>query len=568
MNYPNEMKRFITETKHIVITILLTISLTFFTAFNDVDFEIVKNLDIYYTLFKELNSYYVDNINPGELVKKSIDDMLESLDPYTNYIPESRIEDYQFMTTGQYGGVGASVVRKDGKIIITDVYENAPAQKAGLRAGDIVIAIDNHQTEGKTTEQISEYMKGQPGTFAELTIKRPTANGLKDTVISIGRDKITIGNVPYYGMVSDSVGYIVLSQFTEESAAHIQDALKELKEKNNAKSLILDLRFNPGGLLIEAVDIVNLFVKRGQEVVSTRGKSSQWNKSFKARNTPFDLDIPIVVMINSGSASASEIVSGALQDLDRAVVLGQRSFGKGLVQITRDLTYNCKLKVTTAKYYIPSGRCIQALDYSHRNPDGSVGHIPDSLISKFKTLNGRTVYDGGGVIPDLVTETNTPSKITSALFQQYLIFDFATQYILKHQTIDSPKKYKFSETDWNSFVSYIKEQKFDYKTTSAESLDKLIEVAKEEKYYDKSEQEFNALKSKLAADKEKDLVLFKDEIVKYLQDEIVARYYFQKGRIESSLANDTDIRKAVSMLSEKDLTTYKSILNGTYKEKK
>ncbi|TAE90170.1 MAG: S41 family peptidase, partial [Bacteroidetes bacterium] len=407
-------------------TLLIALGLFGLFSFNNAStnyFEISKNLDIFATLFREVNTYYVDDVDAGKLMKKAIDEMLESLDPYTNYISEAEAEDFRFQMTGQYGGIGSLVGTKGDYIVITDPYEGYPAQKSDLRAGDVLLEIEGKSTKGKSTSDISKLLKGQPGTQVKLLIKR---EGEGELLKVVTREEIQLKNVPYYGMVSDNTGYIRLASFTQNAGKEVHDAMVELKKNAALKHVILDVRGNPGGLLHESINIVNVFIPTGQEVVSTKGKVQEWDKSYKSLNQPVDVEIPLVVLTNRGSASASEIVSGSIQDLDRGVVIGQKTFGKGLVQSTRPLTYNSQLKVTTAKYYTPSGRCIQALDYSHRNPDGSVGNVPDSLKKVFKTKGGRKVLDGGGVDPDIATKQNNYSKITESLLTNYLIFDYAT----------------------------------------------------------------------------------------------------------------------------------------------
>lgn len=541
-----------------IVALVFTTSLFIFASFKDNSFEVSKNLDIFYTLFRELNLYYVDETDPGELIKDGIDAMLESLDPYTVYIPESRMEDYQLMTTGSYGGIGA-IIRQSGDFVaIIEPYEASPAVKAGLQAGDLIMSIDGKSIRGKNSSDVSDLLKGQPNSVLKLEIKRPGIEDVKN--FEITREKIQMSNVPYFGLINEKTGYILLTGFTEKAGQEVKKALVELKEKQKIESVILDLRGNPGGLLNEAVVISNLFVNKGQEVVSTKGKVKQWDKVYLATDDPVDIKIPVVVLVNSGSASASEIVSGSLQDLDRAVIIGTRTFGKGLVQITRDLSYNSKLKLTTAKYYIPSGRCIQALDYSHRNEDGSVGKVPDSLITEFKTLHGRKVYDGGGIVPDIATEPERISNISVSLITKDLIFEYATLFKLKHPTIAKAREFSISEEDYNDFVQFLATKDFDYKTNSEDKLNQLIETARREKYYEKSTDEFENLRKLLAHDKNKDLLTFKDEIVGLLNQEIVSRYYYQKGRIENSLSSDKDIKEAISLLS--DPLKYKEILSG------
>lgn len=522
------------------------------------NFEISKNLNIYYTLFRELNLFYVDEIDPGDLVKKSMDAMLTTLDPYTTYISESEIEDFKLMTTGEYAGIGSLISKHKDEVIIAEPYEGFPAFKAGLKAGDVLLEINGTSVLKKNTDDVSNLLKGQPNVPLTIKIKRPGTN--KTMEKKLVRENIQLKSVPYYGMVSDSVGYIILNQFTDKAAGEIKAALKNLKEQN-AKSIVLDLRGNPGGLLDQAIEIVNLFVEKGADIVSTKGKVSQWDKSYKATKTPFDSKIPIAVLVNRGSASASEIVSGAIQDLDRGVIIGQRTFGKGLVQTTRNLTYNTKLKVTTAKYYIPSGRCIQALDYSHRNEDGSVGKIADSLITEFHTKNGRSVYDGGGVLPDLKIESERYSSLTVNLIRNFMVFDYATLYANTHNKIAGAKEFKISDEEFEKFSQYIKEQEFKYESESTEILDALKKSAKEEKYFDISANEFEALTAKLTPNLDRDLIRFKDEISDLLAHEIIKRYYYQKGGIEYSLQEDKTLLKAIEVLENK--TEYSRILDGS-----
>lgn len=555
------LKKISKKIKVLFLSIFIIFSTLSFVAFTDNDFEITKNLDIYYTLFKEVNIFYVDDVDPAKLIKTSIDAMLKSLDPYTNYIPESQIEDYKFMTTGQYGGIGAMIRKQDDYVVISEPYENFPAQKAGLRAGDIIIAVNGDNIKGKTTSQVSDKLKGQPNTELKLEIKRPGVD--KNINISVMREEIKLSSVPYSGFVSDSVGYIRLSRFTRDAGKDVKQALNSLKNKN-VKSIILDLRGNPGGLLIEAVKITNIFIPKGEDVVSTKGKVSQWDKEYKAMFQTVDTKIPLVILVNRSSASASEIVSGALQDLDRGVVMGERSFGKGLVQTTRKLSYNAQLKVTTAKYYIPSGRCIQALDYTNRREDGSVGKVPDSLITKYKTKNGRVVYDGGGILPDIIKESESYSPIAFSLVVKNLIFDYATQYVLKHDSVPPPDKFVFTDDDFNDFVTFLSDKDFDYETNSVKDLEELIKSVKKEKYYKGNEAIFDSLEVKLAHDKNKDLQNFKTEISELLTEEIMSRYYYQDGRIQAMLLKDPIIDDAVNLLN--DTAKYKSILAGTCKD--
>jgi carboxyl-terminal processing protease len=500
--------------------------------------------------------FYVDEVDPGKLVKTSIDDMLSSLDPYTNYISEDQIEDFRFMTTGEYAGIGALISKQNNKIVIAEPYEGFPAQKFGLKAGDVLIEVEGKSTSEMSTEDVSNLLKGPAN--KPVKIKYERYGEKKPVTIDVVREKISIDAVPYYGMLDNKTAYIRLSSFTDNCSSDVKKALLELK-KNNPHSLLLDLRSNPGGLLNEAVEIVNLFVPKGSEIVSTRGKVTQWDKVYKATSNPVDTTINIAVLVNSGSASASEIVAGAIQDLDRGIIVGTRTFGKGLVQTTRDLSYNTKLKVTTAKYYIPSGRCIQALDYAHRNEDGSVGTVPDSLISEFTTKKGRKVYDGGGVVPDVVLESETLSSLSIALITKFMIFDFATKFSNENATIASPEEFAITDEIYNQFISFVKQNDFMYESKSEAELNDLIEHAKKDKYYNLAQNEFEALKAKLAPDFEKDAIAFSDEIKEMIQDEIVSRYYYQKGAIRAAIHDDKGIKKAIEELNSE--TAY----NGYFK---
>lgn len=543
--------------KSLAILAIVAISITSF-SFADSYFEISKNLDIMTTMYRELNTYYVDEIDPAKLMRTGMEAMLNSLDPYTNYISESEVEDYRFMTTGQYGGIGATIFSKNDLIVIRDPYEGFAAQKSGLRSGDIILEVDGKALKGKTSADVSKILKGQPGTPVKLLIKRPGEE--KEFEITLNREEIQINNVPYYGMINSSTGYIQLRGFTQDAGKELKDALIELKKNPELKSVVLDLRSNPGGLLHEAVNISNIFIDKGQLVVTTRGKVTEWDKTYKTLNTPVDIELPLVVLTNSNSASASEIVSGVIQDLDRGIVVGQRTFGKGLVQTTRPLTYNSQLKVTTAKYYIPSGRCIQAMDYSHRNDDGSVGKIPDSLIREFKTKNGRKVYDGGGVAPDITVEPDPLSNIAASLASKNLIFDYATIYRNNHPSIPSPKEFRLSDAEYADFVKFISDKEYDYTTKSEKLLDDYKAAATKEKYFTAIEKDFEMLKTKMIHDKQADLEKFKEEIKELLREEIVSRYYYQKGRIEASFEHDPEILKSLEVLNNRKL--YDATLKG------
>jgi len=513
------------------------------------NFEISKNLDIFYSLFRELNLFYVEDIKPEKLIKTGIDDMLESLDPYTTYIPEEDMDDFKFMTTGEYGGIGALISKKGDKIVVAEPYEGFPAQKAGLKAGDIFVELDGKPINKSTVEEVSSMLKGPAKKVLKLKMLRPDSK--KPFELELVREEIKIDPVTYSGMINATTGYIRLSSFTDGCADRIKDSFLELRDKKGATNMVLDLRSNPGGLLGEAVKMVNLFVKHGEEVVNTKGKVAQWDKTYRATEQPIDTLMPLVVLVNRGSASASEIVSGALQDLDRAVIIGKRTFGKGLVQTTRDLSYNTKLKVTTAKYYIPSGRCIQALDYSHRNKDGSVGTIPDSLIHEFATKNGRKVYDGGGIIPDIKLDQDTLCDLAYKLIQENIIFDYATRFANAHNTIAPPEQFEITDEIFNDFHQFLLSRQFTYESRSEQVLKGLIETAKKERAYDESKTEFDALEKKLTRDVDSDLKKFKKEVSSILADEIVTRYYYQKGAVMASFKDDTDLARAKSLLSDK-----------------
>jgi len=511
------------------------------------NFEISKNLDIFYSLVRELNLFYVDEVKPDKLIKKGIDDMLETLDPYTVYIPESEMDDFKFMTTGEYAGIGAMISKRGNQIIVAEPYEGFPAQVNGLRAGDIFIEVDGKPVDKMAVADVSEILKGPAKKVIKVKMQRPGEK--KPFTLDIVREEIQIDPVTYYGMIDAKTGYVRLSSFTDGCAESVRDAVIDLRDKKGAKTLVLDLRSNPGGLLGEAVKVTNLFVNHGQEIVSTKGKVSQWDKTYRATEQPVDSVMPLIVLVNSGSASASEIVAGALQDLDRAVIMGNRTFGKGLVQTTRDLSYNTKLKVTTAKYYIPSGRCIQALDYSHRNTDGSVGAIPDSLITEFKTKNGRKVKDGGGVTPDIRNVQDTLSALSFKLVQDYMIFDFATEYASKHKTIATPDKFAIGNDIYSEFHQYLTEKKFTYESRSEQTLKVLIETAKKERYFDGTKNEFSALEKGLTLDLNQDLDKNSEEIRDLLKDEIVSRYYYQKGAIIAALGSDKEIKSVLSLFN-------------------
>jgi carboxyl-terminal processing protease len=516
-------------------------------------FEISKNIEIFTTLYKELNTYYVDDVDPSKLMRTGVDAMLNSLDPYTNYISESDIEGYRFITEGKYTGVGASFDKVGETIFITDVAEGSPSQKAGLKAGDKILAVDGKSALNRSVDEVGDILKGAPSTDVELTVNRPQLDGgLKTMKIKVKRDEVTEQNVPYFGMLNDKTGYIVLTTFTQKAGENVEKAFKELKEKNpNMTSLVFDLRGNGGGLLTEAVNICNIWIPKSELVVALKGKVIDWDRSFKTLNPSVDEQMPIVILVDKGTASASEIVSGTLQDYDRAVVMGQRSYGKGLVQNMRDIGYNSKLKLTTAKYYIPSGRCIQAVKYENGKPV----ELPDSLRAVFKTKAGRTVLDGGGIRPDVMIDKAGDLGLMKTLQEKYLIFDYVTQFALKNPTIDAPEKFKFTEFD--EFVAYLSKRNFQYDSESEKLIKKLREEAKKEKYAT-IESELAAIETKVQVDKKNDLQKHKVEIVHEIENQIIARYYYEKGMIKMNLRNDAEVESALKLFDNP--AKYKGLL--------
>lgn len=518
-------------------------------------FEISKNLEIFSTLYRELNIFYVDDVQPGEMMKTGIDAMLESLDPYTTYITESNIEDYRFMTTGQYGGIGSLIRSIDGAVYISEPYEGFPAFKSGLKAGDKLLMIDGVNIEGKDQEEISKMLKGQSGTQLEVTIER---FGTIEKVV-VKREEIKIPDVPYYGMLDDKIGYLRLTSFTQTASQEVREAFLDLRDKQGMTKFVFDLRGNGGGLLREAVNIVNLFVKRGQEVVNTKGKISEWDRKHLTLNEPVDLEMPIITLVDEGSASASEIVAGTMQDLDRGVVIGNRTFGKGLVQQTRDLQYNSKLKLTVAKYYIPSGRCIQKLDYSHKDNNGEAEEVPDSLLKVFHTKNGREVIDGRGIDPDIIIEKTEFPHVLASLLSESLFFKYSNKYTVEHESIAPASEFRLTDEEYNEFIEFLAGQSYTYTTDTENELEELIKIAKREKYWDMAAEEFESLERTLKSKKNQDLFIYRKEIEEILVNEIVSRYYYQRGRIEASLANDKALGEAKRIFH--NLEEYKSILN-------
>ena len=518
-------------------------------------FEVIKNLELFDLIYMNLDKYYVDNPKTGEISKAAIDAMLQELDPYTVYYHESNIEDYRLMTTGQYGGIGALIRKVDDYVIIAEPYENMPAAKAGLKAGDIIISIDGRSMKNVNSDIVSDALKGAKGSSFNLEYERP--NQGKKTV-KVDRDEIKVPDVPYFGMVDDKgkIGYIKLSSFTQTASKSLKDAYTQLSEQGMEK-IILDLRGNGGGLLIESIDIVNFFVEQNEAIVETKGRIIDENRIYKTRNKPIDLKIPIVVLVDEYSASASEIVSGSLQDLDRGVIIGNTTFGKGLVQRTIDLKYGAKMKLTIAKYYTPSGRCVQKLDYYHKN-EGEVDEVPDSLIKIFHTKNGREVIDGRGIEPDITIERERFARLTAVLMGENIIFNFATDYAQKNPEIASAKEFQISNSLYTEFKDYVLKQDFEYKTATQEHLEKVFETAEREGYDEKINGEYEALLKVLSASKETDLDLFQNQIKELLSNEIVSRYYYQEGRVVNAFQEDVAFKKAIEVLN--DDKVYKSIL--------
>jgi carboxyl-terminal processing protease len=511
-------------------------------------FEISKQLDIFNALVKEVEMFYVDSVEVGKMMRRGIDAMLKGFDPYTEYIPEEEMETLKYITTGEYGGIGAIIEQRKRGVVIAEPYEGMPAQLAGLQIGDVILAIDTADVTKATTSRVSELLKGVPNSKVTLKIQRPGEK--KPRKIEITRKQIVENKVPYYGVRGDGIGYIYLSGFTDKNAQEVKAALEDLMQNHHIKGLALDMRDNPGGVLETAVQIVNFFVPKGKEVVSTRGKIPQRDRIYRTSLEPIDTVMPIAVLINRNSASAAEIVSGALQDLDRAVLIGDRSFGKGLVQSSRDLPYGGKIKMTMFKYYIPSGRCIQQVDYSHRREDGSVVAIADSLTSVFYTSNGRPVRDGGGIRPDIeVADAKMPTMIYY-LANDDALLDYVTEWTQKHKTIPPVDEFVYSDKDYEDFKAYLKEKGFSYDRQSERYLKELREVAEFEGYTDDDDTLFSELEAKLTPDLERDLERHKEQIKQLVSIEIVKRYYFNKGEIMESLKSDKALDKALDILAD------------------
>ena len=534
---------------------IIAIGLFSFAGPEEKYFEIVKSLDIFSTLFKEVNAYYVDEIDPKTLTQTGINGMLSSLDPYTDYIAEENEEAYSIQTTGQYAGIGALIGVVNKKVVVTHPYEGFPAQRAGIKVGDEFISMDGKNVAGNSISEISALLKGKPKTDVQLVLKRA---GQKDNLsFRVMREKIKISNVTYQGMLNTEIGFIKLSGFTPGAGKEVEQAVSQLKAKG-AKKIILDLRNNPGGLLREAINIVNVFVPKGSEVVATKGKVQEWNKAYTTLNNPVDTEMPLVILANQGSASASEIVAGALQDYDRAVLVGQKTFGKGLVQTTRQLPYGAQLKITTAKYYIPSGRCIQALDYTHRKSDGTVERVADSLKSEFKTRAGRKVYDGGGLDPDLALKGRLVNTAIEELIISGYVFDYATKYCSEHAQPASIRNFKLNDADYDRFVSWMKEKNFTYTTALEKRAEDLLHAAKNERAGADVQSQVNKLQSTIQQNRLTDLQRFKTDISELLNSEIAFHYKLTAGQIEFAMDQDDEILEAKKILENN--ASYKKIL--------
>ena len=526
-------------------------------------FEVSKQLDILNAIVKEVEMFYVDSVETEKMVRRGIDAMLKGLDPYTEYYPEQETDNIKMLVTGEYGGVGAYIRARDGEVIISEPFEGMPAALAGLKAGDCILMIDTADVRKATTERVSELLKGTPNSKVVIKIERPGEK--KPRKVEVTRKQVSLKQVVHYGVYGDSTGYIYLEGFKERSADEVREALEDLKQNHHIKSLILDLRDNGGGLLSSAVQIVNLFVPKGREVLSTRGKMKLWDRTYRTTLDPVDSVIPLAVLINGNSASAAEIVSGALQDMDRAVLIGNRSFGKGLVQTPRDLPYDGQIKITTSKYYIPSGRCIQQLDYSHRNADGSVSAVPDSLTSVFHTVSGRPVRDGGGIRPDFEMEEKKTPTMLFYLVTDFALFDFVTDWVRAHPTIAPAKDFVLSDADYDAFKKRLKEANFTYDRQSEKALKSLKEVAEHEGYLAEDSATFAALEARLKPNLDRDLERYKDDIKKIIAAEIVKRYYYQEGEMIENLKGDKTLAKALEVLADREL--YRKTLSGPEEKK-
>ncbi len=554
------MKKLFDKTRRLqtmVMAMVFAIATLVLTSAGSRNFEITRNLDIFSTLFRELVVNYVDDINVSEVMRKGIDEMLESLDPYTVFISEAEIEDARFMTTGQYGGIGARVSERNNRMMIREAYQDFPAYKAGLQPGDIILEINGQSLEGRSEDEVRTFLQGQPGTTINLLFERDG----QQSNISLEREVIRIPNIPHFSMLDENTAYVKLTGFTRRASREVRDALVELKEENEVQHVILDLRGNGGGLLHEAVNIANLFLDKGKLIVNTKGRLEDRTSTHSTLNDPLDREIPLVVLTDRASASASEIVAGAIQDYDRGVVIGNRTFGKGLVQNVVPLSYNTQLKVTIAEYFIPSGRGIQAINYAERRPDGSVAQIPDSLKVAFETLAGRKVYDGGGIDPDIVVDRPERGAVITALQRQFMIFDFANRYYKEHESIEEPTSFHITDAIYADFKDFLEANDFSYETDSERLLNRLKAATERENYYDAVSAEITRLSEIVEQEKTRDLLTFRAEIEQMLREEIVSRYYYRKGRVIVSLDDDPDVERALQLFADRQ--AYDGILAGT-----
>jgi len=534
----------------------LIIGFSSFTKDDNDDFELIKNLEIFHTLMRDIRILYVDEVSSGELIKNAMDEMLKKLDPYTVYYPESLVEDVMFINTGEYAGIGAEIVKQDGDYQIVEIFKDSPADKAGLLIGDKILKINDKDIKNKTNDEIGMLMKGEPGTMATFTIERYS----KVSNYNVKRAMVKENSVTYYGKISDKTGYICLSSFTENCSKEVKSAFLKLKNEQKIENLILDLRNNPGGLLIEAVNIVNLFVNKGENIVEMKGRVEQWNKAFKAENSPIDTKMPIVVLVNGQSASASEIVSGALQDLDRAVIIGEKTYGKGLVQTTKDMVYNSKLKITTAKYYIPSGRCIQKLDYSHKDSTGKATQIAETQNRTFKTKNGRLVKDAGGILPDITVNSDTLSLIAENLIAKNIIFNYATKYKQNHAEIAQPDKFELSDAEMSDFKIFAGNKLFDYQSESDAILEELQEAISREYSDANIKTNITNIKTSLEKQKQQEFQKYQNQIKTAISSEIITRYYYKEGVLKYNLRHDKFVEQAKNVLNDANL--YKKVFNN------
>ena len=549
--------------RYILLSGIVVVAGGLFMAASNPDFALGRNLQILFNLFRELNLMYVDPVDPDKMLEDAAEGMVSRLDPYTELIPESEMSDFEIMTTGKYGGMGAMIRKSGDYVMIAQPYRGFPADKAGLVIGDLVLEVNGQDIKGMEVADVSARLKGTPGTPLKLKVRKLLSGEIEE--VSLKRERITISGVTYSGMVADSIGYIAHSDFTEDCSSDIRNAFMSLK-KQGMKALILDLRSNGGGILQEAVKILSMFVPKGTEVVRMQGRQKQTDATFITQNDPVDTEIPLVVLVNSTSASASEIVSGALQDLDRAVLIGQRTFGKGLVQSTIPLGYNAYVKLTTAKYYIPSGRCIQAIDYAHRAEDGSVGAVPDSLIREYTTRQGRKVYDGGGIMPDIRIPASYYSNFAIALYNNGFIEDFANEYYKEHREGVDVDTFKLSEAEYQDFVRFMADKTVDFESETKEALDQLRKKAERDKYLDRISDELTAIENKIQEDKQSDLTSFREDITRLIEGEILLRYHYKEGVARHNLPTDPGVTEAVKLLN--DPVRYQQILTSQDTERK